>query len=139
MKRKKRRYRNPRHIKESRDDMNNGTLREIWKNFFQPIIEDGHFDDENEFRQVFIDHIFGDRDIYTVRAKRKFDCPGASLDATGVDLRNTLGNTIDKDSRLWIRQDATQDFTDIEISDGRTFRVSNKQFTELERFITREQ
>lgn len=133
-------FRNPYHIAKSREDARTGPLREIWYRFFDPILNYNNIFEGKEGKMLFFDLVFGDREIWTGRTKRKVDIYGqqTNISNTILDGRDVT-NKVRKDERLWIRQDPTQMFTDVETEDGRVFRMSNKQFSEFERYIAREQ
>lgn len=127
--------RGPGELKASREDMRNGPLGEIWNNFFSPILTRNTL--ELEAEEFFL-LVFDGRTIETARTTRKLKCPGGYLEAPYVPNFGYYNTDIDKNTRVWIRSDVTQAFTDIETEDGRVFRMSNKQFSQISHHFQRE-
>lgn len=120
---------------DSRRDLRDGPLGEIWKNFFLPLLnKNSHNIPADEFFEL----IFDGRTIETARTTRKLKCPGGYLEAPFVPNFGYFDMEIAKDQRVWIRTDAFQSFTDIETEDGRVFRMSNKQFSQISHHFERE-
>jgi hypothetical protein len=122
-----------------RDQREKSALRDIYRMLVQPILDQRPDDyDLNDWLAA----IWGNREIYTVKAKCTFECPGCFMAAPKLPVYGYRNNKIPKDTRVWIRRD--NDYTerygiDIETIDGRWFKLTTKQFQEISHYFIREQ
>lgn len=141
MGRKRRKYKNGAQIRRSREDLKSGPMADIWLKFFKPLIdslEDAY--EEKVSAPFVIDLLFSGRDIVNYRVKKDMYAVGQEVHKNPYNFSS--GNEVNKikrDSRIIIRQDITQSYTDMELEDGRVFRMSNRQFEEMSRHLSKEQ